>query len=150
MGPAHGRKLLDVGCGVGRFCHAAHAHRWNVTGIDISAAAIKIGAPLASFTLRCESLDTYMQSASSADVVTAFEVLEHLPMPLDLVRQARSVLSQQGRFFFTVPNWKCALVQNATSSDAVPPFHVNFFTENACRALLEKAGFKSIETGVIG
>jgi len=84
---AQRRSLLDVGCGVGRFCHAAHAHGWDVTGIDPSSAAIEIGAPLAPFPLVCQSLADLARTGRRFDQITAFEVVEHVPAPLELVRQ---------------------------------------------------------------
>jgi len=146
---AERRSLLDVGCGVGRFCHAAHAHGWDVMGSNPSATAIQIGAPLASFPLVCQSLADLAKTGRRFDQITAFEVVEHVPAPRELVRQIRSLLSEHGAFFFTVPNWNCPLVHQATNYDAVPPFHINFFTQRACATLLEAAGFTSVRTGVI-
>ena len=143
------RTLLDVGCGVGRFCHAAHAAGWDVTGIDISQSAISIGSSLAPFALNCLSLDDLAGDTSHYAVVTAFEVVEHLPSPIDFVRKASRLLIDGGTFFFTVPNWNCRLVRNATHYDAVPPYHVNFFTETACVALLQASGFTDIRSGII-
>src|SRR5262249_36190464 len=49
--------LLDVGCGVGRFCQAAHHFGWQVRGVDVSETAIQIGQRHASFPLIRASLD---------------------------------------------------------------------------------------------
>jgi len=149
ISPSSTRALLDLGCGVGRFCHAAHAAGWDVTGIDVSHSAISIAKQYAPFRLVCGSMEDAIKEHSTYDVVTAFEVLEHIAAPLDFVKQVRLLLSEPGRIFFTVPNWDCRLVQTATAYDAIPPFHINFFTQDACQALLEAAGYRSIRTGTI-
>jgi 2-polyprenyl-3-methyl-5-hydroxy-6-metoxy-1,4-benzoquinol methylase len=149
VSPAEGNTLVDVGCGVGRFCHAAHARGWDVTGIDISEQAIETARRFASFPLYVMSLDDLVAKGERFDVVTAFEVLEHLDDPLGFARLAKRALEPGGRFFATVPNWDCDVVQNAERTDWLPPIHLSFFTQPALQRLAQEAGFKQVSTGVI-
>jgi SAM-dependent methyltransferase len=144
-----GARLLDVGCGVGRFGHGAFARGWDVTGIDVSELAISTGRKYARFPLRVATIEELIERGEKFDVVTAFEVLEHLTSPLEFISNTRRLLRPGGQLFFTVPNWNCAAVQNATRPDWVPPVHLHFFTESALRRIGELSGLASVATGVI-
>lgn len=141
--------LLDVGCGVGRFCRAAYTEGWNVKGIDISKKAIEKGLELAPFPMLCGNVQELRKTGELFDVVTAFEVLEHLSAPIDFVATIKELIKPDGRFFCTVPNIDSPTVQNSTQPDWIPPVHVLFFTQKALHELLEKAGFREIQTGII-
>jgi SAM-dependent methyltransferase len=144
-----GARLLDVGCGVGRFGHGAYARGWDVTGIDVSELAITTGRKFARFPLRVATVEELIDQGEKFDVVTAFEVLEHLTSPLEFISNIRRLLRPGGQLFFTVPNWSCGAVQNATRPDWVPPVHLLFFTESALRRIGELGGLASVGTGVI-
>jgi SAM-dependent methyltransferase len=147
--PFPGAKLLDVGCGVGRFCHAAHSFGWQTTGIDVSEKAISIGLPRAPCPLRRATAEQMLEEGERFDVVTAFEVLEHLSKPLDFLRQLGALATLSGSVFCTVPNWDCSPVQTATRPDWIPPVHLCFFTRRSLQRLGQLAGFAHAETGVI-
>lgn len=144
-----GGRLLDVGCGVGRFCHAAHAWGWQVTGIDVSAKAIEQAKPLARFPLECVELEEVRRRGDRFDVITAFEVLEHLAEPRALLGHCRELLNAGGEMFCTVPNWRCAAVREATRPDWLPPVHLCFHVACSLRALGRAAGFARVRTGTI-
>lgn len=144
-----GKALLDVGCGVGRFCQAAYSQGWNVTGIDISNTAIEIGQRYAAFPMRAANLAEIAAEPVRFDVVTAFEVMEHLTQPVSFLSQIRDVLGPSGEVFCTVPHWDCEGVRSATRPDWVPPIHLLFFTQAALRTLAERAGFRDITVGLI-
>jgi 2-polyprenyl-3-methyl-5-hydroxy-6-metoxy-1,4-benzoquinol methylase len=144
-----GRSLLDVGCGVGRFCRAAHARGWRVTGLDVSERAVALGARAAQFPLRAGRLEDVAARGERFDVVTGFEVLEHLADPHAFLVTARELLCEGGEVFFTVPNWRCARVQGATRRDWLPPVHLSFFTDHALVALLERAGYTAVRAGEV-
>ena len=145
-----GQRLLDVGCGVGRFCHAAHAQGWRVVGIDISPRAIEIGRRFAHFPLQQKSVAELVSERECFDVVTCFEVLEHLAAPREFLTTIVEVLTPGGHVFCTVPNWDCREVQTSTRPDWIPPVHLGFFTEKALRCLAAEAGFRDFRTGRIG
>jgi 2-polyprenyl-3-methyl-5-hydroxy-6-metoxy-1,4-benzoquinol methylase len=88
-----GARLLDVGCGVGRFGHGAFARGWDVTGIDVSELAITTGRKFAGFPLRVATIEKLIEQGEKFDVVTAFEVLEHLTSPLEFISNARRLLT---------------------------------------------------------
>jgi len=143
-----GARLLDVGCGVGRFGRAAHARGFDVTGIDLSAKAIAIGQPFAPFPLRQSRLED-LGEVGEFDVVTAFEVLEHLADPVATLRSMLSVLRPGGQLFVTVPNWNCKEVQNSERPEWLPPIHILFFTVSALARAGVLSGLTEVVTGEI-
>jgi SAM-dependent methyltransferase len=144
-----GARLLDVGCGVGRFGHGAHARGWDITGIDVSELAIAMGRKFAPFPLRAGSIEQLIEQGEKFDVVTAFEVLEHLASPLQFLSTTQRLLRPGGQVFYTVPNWNCASVQNSTRADWVPPIHLLFFTQVALQKAGQLSGLARVTTGVI-
>ena len=102
-------RLLDIGCGGGvlseEFAHMGYA----VTGIDTSTASIKIALDHA----RTESLSIMYQAgsateipfdASSFEVVSCCDVLEHIPDWLKVISEVRRILKPGGLFLFDTIN----------------------------------------------
>jgi SAM-dependent methyltransferase len=144
-----GARLLDVGCGVGRFCQAAYALGWDVTGTDVSALAIATGRKFARFPMRVETVEELIDQGDRFEVVTAFEVLEHLSAPVEFLSRVRQLLRPGGHAFCTVPNWHSALVRTTSRPDWIPPIHLLFFTGAALHRTAELSGLDSVTTGVI-
>lgn len=145
----HGNKLLDVGCGVGRFCHAAFAYGWDVSGIDVSCRAIDTGKEYAPFPLSVSTLDETVKKEERYDVVTAFEVLEHCQYPIRFLKLAKQVIHPGGQLFCTVPNWDCSEVRNSNRKDWIPPIHIHFFTKESFFQAGHQAGFRNVKVGII-
>jgi 2-polyprenyl-3-methyl-5-hydroxy-6-metoxy-1,4-benzoquinol methylase len=144
-----GARLLDVGCGVGRFAHAAHTLGWDVTGIDVSPLAIDIGREFATFPLRVATLEEMINRDERFDVLTAFEVLEHLASPVQFLASAQQLLRFGGQIFCTVPNWNSSTVRSTLRPDWLPPIHLLFFTQAALQCAGGSSGLVGVNTGVI-
>jgi 2-polyprenyl-3-methyl-5-hydroxy-6-metoxy-1,4-benzoquinol methylase len=146
---AAGARLLDVGCGVGRFGLAAHARGWDVTGVDVSELAIATGRALAPFPMRVANIAELADEGERFEVITAFEVLEHLSSPIDFLQEIQCLLKPGGQAFLTVPNWECRTVQTSARPDWLPPIHLLYFNEPALRRTGELSGFTRVSTGTI-
>jgi SAM-dependent methyltransferase len=144
-----GKKLLDVGCGVGRFLLAARTVGWTTRGIDVSRAAVEIGRNGAGLDLSCESFEDLAKTGARFDAVTAFEVLEHVEAPVEFVQSALGLLHVGGYLFCTVPNRESRAVRNTKRPDWLPPVHLQFFTQNALQTALERAGGRDVRTGLV-
>jgi SAM-dependent methyltransferase len=144
-----GARLLDVGCGVGRFCQAAYVLGWDVTGVDVSALAIATGRKFARFPMRVGTVEELTDRGERFDVVTAFEVLEHLAAPVQFLSRLKQLLRPGGQAFCTVPNWNSDVVRTTSRPDWIPPIHLLFFTGAALRRAAELSGLDCVTTGVI-
>ena len=102
--PSRGR-LLDVGCATGVFAGVAHQHGWNVTGLDASAWATARARPrhpgVAFVTGPVEAAPF---PPESYEAVTLWDVIEHVPSPLDTLRQLHRWLAPRGCLFLNLPN----------------------------------------------
>lgn len=93
--------LLDVGCGAGLFINLCLDSGIRATGIDISEAAIKLS--------RVTNAGCFVQNFpedivnSYFDVVTMFDVLEHLKEPSIFVKKAYQTLKKGGLFVLSTP-----------------------------------------------
>jgi 2-polyprenyl-3-methyl-5-hydroxy-6-metoxy-1,4-benzoquinol methylase len=138
-------RLLDFGCGGGKFLRRMHALGWTVTGIDFSASAVS--------ALRESGINALVGTLphpellpQSFDVVTMRHSLEHVPDPPAVLRAARELLAPGGRLVIQVPNFASWEVDYF--GDASPrldlPRHLMHFTPSTLGAMLERAGFSVI------
>lgn len=123
------RRVLDLACGTGYGAAAFTGSAQHVTGLDISAEAIAYAREHYTF----ENL-TFLEADStriplpdgSFDLITAFELIEHLTDWREMLREARRLLAHAGQFIVSTPN---KLYYAETRQKAGPnPFHAHEFT----------------------
>lgn len=89
VGP--GTSLLDLGCGTGELAAAALARGARVVGVDASAAAVRLATaavPAASFRVgEVHDLGPVEALGGPFAVVTAMQLLTHVPNPLKVLRE---------------------------------------------------------------
>ncbi len=101
--PGTPRRICDIGCAFGRFLGCLDP-QWQIFGIDISEVAVAEAAknnPRAVF--KVASADACTIFGETFGVVTAFDVLEHIPDLDAVTRSVKQVLVNAGRFVFVVP-----------------------------------------------
>jgi len=100
-------QVLDIGCAYGFGAELLAGIARDVTGIDTQAEAVACArehhaAPNLSYEVR-DALD-YGCAPESLDVITAFEVIEHLEDPGQLIARCVTWLKPGGRLILSTPN----------------------------------------------
>jgi 2-polyprenyl-3-methyl-5-hydroxy-6-metoxy-1,4-benzoquinol methylase len=107
--PGQGGRLLDVGCGTGYFAAAARELGYRVSGLDLSRPQLELARTRFGLSdVHATTLFDYARTVPphSFDVVTAFQVLEHVADPLAFLGDARRLLATGGHLAVGVPNWR--------------------------------------------
>lgn len=101
--PLEGRRILDIGCGVGAFVRRLRELSPHVCGIDIDRERVAEGA--AAVPNLALAVGEFLPFADGTfDVVLLHEVLEHVRDDLQTLREARRVLRPGGRIVVFCPN----------------------------------------------
>jgi ubiquinone/menaquinone biosynthesis C-methylase UbiE len=140
--------ILDVGCGIGHFLNVASLAGWNAYGTEISDEACRI-AGQKNKNVHYGELKNIKFQDNHFDVITLFEVLEHVADPSALLQECRRVLRTGGVIYGTTPNYNS--LDRFLAGDkwkVYHPEHLSYFDIKSLRFLMEKAGFKirSLET----
>lgn len=138
-------KLLDIGCASGAFLGLAKKHGWDCYGVEPSEEALKhfTDQDIRVFKSTIEEL----KSDKKFDVITCWELIEHILDPLKLFRKARALLNPRGVLVFSTPNsdgFDMTVLREKADAYA-PPSHLNYFNPKAIKFALNKAGFKKIK-----
>ncbi len=139
-------RLLDVGCGRGFFLREARKRGWEVYGTEFSRKAVELlkkeNIPVIDSTLTKETFPE-----NHFDVITSFEVLEHVAFPRKLVSPIRHYLRQDGIFYCTTPNFNSLLRYYLKTEYSIIeyPEHLGYFTRKTLNYLMKKHGFKNIK-----
>lgn len=148
---SRGGRLLDLGCGDGKFLEKAAQH-FEVTGVEISprlAAMVEARVPSAHI-LRAPITEAALPE-NHFDVVTQFSVLEHEWRPLDALRAVHRTLKPGGITVIKVPNhasWNRHIMRADWCGYRLPD-HCNYFTPRTLAAMLRKAGFALLPNSLL-
>ena len=145
-------KLLDVGCGDGRFLRHAKEQGFEVWGIDFDKKSVEnVKRNLGIDTVFAMSLEEFYEYAKEKnlkfDVITFFEVLEHQDKPREFLEMVKGLLKEGGYIAGSVPNRKRLFVETDWKylHGDYPPHHFLRFSKSSLEKALNLAGFKDIE-----
>ena len=152
-----GERVLDLGCGAGRFVAALRDAGADAVGVEIAEAALsraRVVAPGGDFRL-LEDDGSIPLEHGSVDLVWCSEVLEHVADGAHLLQEARRVLRPGGRLLATVPyhgRVKTVAIALARFDAHFDPQgqHLRFFTRASLAASLTAAGFSAPEVRAVG
>jgi len=143
--PRPGGRLLDVGCGTGYFAAAAQRAGYHVTGLDLNRNQLEIARRSFGLAdLHAMTLAEFARGvpAGSLDVVTAFQVLEHVAAPMDFVGEAARLVRPGGYFAVGVPNWR---VWRAFREPLdCPPHHLTRWSAVSLAHALDRGGLQVV------
>lgn len=142
--------LLDVGAATGAFLVAARGGGFGVSGIEpspVAEAARARGLAVFQGPIEAARFD-----AASFDVVTIFDVLEHLVDPVDVLHRVGDWLRSRGRLFIAVPDFGgwWARASGARWPMVTPKEHLHYFTRRTLRSLLRATGYEVESMGLAG
>lgn len=127
--------ILDIGAGPGIFLSVAKQRGWRVSGLELSKESVIAARDRFSISLEQGDLSRLSSCAdASFDVITAFDVAEHLEDPSRLFLEARRLLRPGGLFVWTTPNfdsWLRRLLGRRWYS--ILPYHLVYFTPQSVR-----------------
>lgn len=101
--PLEGRRILDVGCGIGTYAHKLREFSDRVYGIDIEEARVRRGAAGAP-GLAVAASEHLPFGDSAFDVVLLNEVIEHVRDERAALREACRVTAIAGHVVIFAPN----------------------------------------------
>lgn len=97
------RRILDVGCGTGGMLPML-SRFGDVSGIEAAPLAVEhCRSSFGEFEVRLGAVPGDVPVDGSFDVVTAFDVIEHIPDDVGALRSLRSALRPGGTAVVTVP-----------------------------------------------
>ena len=146
-----GERVLDLGCGAGRFVAALRWAGVEPVGVEIAEAALeraRRNVPRADLRL-VEPDGSLPLGHGEVDLVWCSEVLEHVADTTTFLTEARRVLAPGGRILITVPDHgvarrtAIALARHEQHYDPLGQ-HLRFYTRRSLAAALEATGFAGI------
>ncbi len=141
-----GGRILDVGCGDGKFLWALDPHRWDRTGVELSGETVAlVRSRMPSLRLLAGDLFSVHLAEESFDALTFWHVFEHLPDPARHLNRASRLLKPGGWLFISLPRLDSlqAHIFRAYwyAFDDVPR-HLYHFSRRALDQLLEAAALR--------
>jgi SAM-dependent methyltransferase len=141
-----GGAILDIGCSSGAFLGTMRGESWKLYGIEWEAStAEKAKAATGAEVFVGEALDAPFL-AESFDVITGFDLLEHVYHPRQFLAKVLEWLKPGGIAYFGLPNidsWEARMLGTYWYGLELPR-HLSFFSPRSLRHALTSLGFQEI------
>lgn len=143
-------RLLDVGCGEGMFLSVAQENGWQVSGLELDAERAGVACERYGIhDIHSGVLEEAPFARGQFDVITMWDVIEHVPVPAETVAKVGELLAPGGLLIMITPNIDGLFPRLSYSygkrydywRHPEPPYHLYQFSKRTIRRLLTDAGF---------
>jgi 2-polyprenyl-3-methyl-5-hydroxy-6-metoxy-1,4-benzoquinol methylase len=143
--------LLDLGCSSGSFLTSLKGQSWELYGIEMSRPTAEQAEANSGAKVFVGDILEAPFERESFDVITCFDVLEHLYEPRRVIKRVSEWLKPGGIFYILVPNiesWEARLFHSYWYGLELPR-HLFHYSPESLRHLGRAVGLQelSIETG---
>lgn len=140
-------KILDVGCGNGEFILKAGGRGLEVYGLEASESAATAAGNLTGARIYKDEPENLHRSGLRFDLVTMWDVIEHVPVPPRFIRLCASLLTENGLIAVSTPNqrnYHGILHGDNWKGYRDGPEHLHFFNLKTLNILMERNGLVAI------
>jgi len=140
-------RLLDVGAATGFFLDGARRNGYEVFGIEISEFASTYAREHLNLNVITGQIEDARFPSEYFDIITMWDVLEHLPNPVQALQHARRLLKPSGILVIETLDVNClnAKILRGRWPLFAPPLHLFYFSKTTLRLLLSLTGFRMSE-----
>jgi 2-polyprenyl-3-methyl-5-hydroxy-6-metoxy-1,4-benzoquinol methylase len=142
--PGAGYQLLDAGCGSGKFVNYMNTQGYKSFGIEPSVPVYDHFLKNNS-AFECISVINYINKDPGKvfDIITAFDVLEHVKDPVGFLTGIASLLHKDSLLFISTPDAGSFHRRLAGRHwHYFNKYHFSFFSKNTIRLAAKKAGLE--------
>jgi 2-polyprenyl-3-methyl-5-hydroxy-6-metoxy-1,4-benzoquinol methylase len=146
-------RVLDVGCAAGFFLYEAQQRGWQVEGLDVSTFAVGYARKRFGLAVRQGSFTEVEYPAGAFDLVTLWDVIEHVPDPKAYIEQAARMLRSGGVVALATPDvdsLPARFTGKRWMGYKLSEEHIYYFSVRTLTHMLETAGFEVLDTRHVG
>ena len=140
-----GTRLLDIGCGEGFFLFNASKAGYTAKGIELSQDAAAYARREFGLDVEAKPFEELRFAENHFDVVTLWQVLEHVPYPFMILEEVYRILKPGGLLAMSTPDIggiPAKIFRRRWWN--IRRLHINQFTVKTLTDILNRAGFKKV------
>jgi len=143
----NGTYLLDIGCGEGFFLFNASSAGYITKGIELSQDAVEYARREFGLDVEAKPFEELQFPEGHFDVITLWQVLEHVPYPLVILKEVHRILKPEGMLVASTPN-----IEGIPAKILgkrwwnIRCLHINQFTVKTLATVLKNIGFKNVSS----
>lgn len=146
-------RMIDVGCALGFFIDEASKRDWEVEGLDVSQYAVDYVKDRFNHTVYNGSLLDLDLQHEAYDLVTMYDVIEHVPDPKGYMQAVGDLLRSGGIYELATPDVgsiPARLTGKRWIGYKLSDEHVYYFSVATLKRMLDEAGFDVLHVRHIG
>lgn len=142
--------ILDVGCSFGFFLDVARSRGWEPVGVEVGEYAAEFGRRELGLDIHTSDIHGAPLAQGRFAAATLWNVIEHIDDPVREFRRLNALLEIGGLVVFTTGDQGSyiARLRGTRWRRFIPPIHLTNFNLKAVDVMLERTGFRVVESTV--
>ncbi|MFX1277390.1 MAG: class I SAM-dependent methyltransferase [Promethearchaeota archaeon] len=139
-------RVLDVGCSTGHFLFVLKDYVQECIGIEYNSQEAEFAKEKLNIKVYTKSIEETDLLQESFDLITIYQVLEHVKDPINFLKLYRKYIKPDGYISIEVPNIQDVLISKYKIKSYEDFWyrepHLFYYSPQTLKMILEKAGFK--------
>jgi 2-polyprenyl-3-methyl-5-hydroxy-6-metoxy-1,4-benzoquinol methylase len=144
-------RLLEIGAAAGGFLVRCRKDGWDTYGVEFSGPSSQFARDKQGLNVFTGTLLDAKYPDNFFDVIVAWQTLEHVPNPREVVEEVWRILRPGGFWVLSVPRWEGLSIRLLSKKYRyVGRDHLFYFSSGNMVQMLTHVGFSNIRTRTAG